>query len=67
MLARTDPPAARVVKSSSKQSPSFPNFVRVSLRNEEPPEIISRSKDLFRQGSVILLRDPEHQHSKSTT
>lgn len=44
--AHTDPPAARAVRSSSKRSPSFPAFVRVSLINDGPPATYSISNDL---------------------
>lgn len=40
-LEHTDPPAARAVRSSSNRSPIFPAFVRVSLINDDPPEVHS--------------------------
>lgn len=53
ILAHTDPPAARVVKSSSKHNPSFPAFVRVSLVKDGPPEITSNSSNLLMHRSII--------------
>lgn len=61
-LAHTDPPAARVVKSSSKQSPSFPGFVRMFLFNDEPPETTSNSSSLF-EHIHFLEADRDQQHS----
>lgn len=55
-LAHTDPPAARVVKSSSKQSPSFPDSVRVPRFNGSPPEMTSNSNNLFVYGYYHIIR-----------